>query len=170
VEAILHAAGTLPFGLYEAPRPYKRLLSPETLGWAARSGRFVFHKDTSCDLAAVTAKVAAARNTPLRIFNAHVPILVDCIRAGGDGFSGIAANAYPNLVSAAVVGQTARVQDFLTANEPTLNRKYPLSVKVLAGLAGIPIQPVTRRNIEPMTPAQMDTLRALRRSADTLLA
>ena len=175
VEAILHAAPQLSFGLYEAPRPYKRLLSAETMGWAARTQRFVFHKDTSCDSAAIAAKVESVRGTPLRIYNAHVPILIDSIRAGGHGFSGIAANAYPKLVSFAVhqqagqPGRAATVQQFLTANERHLNLRYPLSAKVMAALAGIPIKPVTRRNIVPLEPEQLATLRTLRQSANALL-
>lgn len=174
VDAILHAAPILPFGLYEAPRPYKRLLSAETMAWAAHTNRFLFHKDTSCDNAAISAKVAAVQGTPLRIFNAHVPILIDAIRGGGHGFSGIAANAYPKLVSYAVhhladqPRRAATVQEFLTANEPHLNLRYPLSAKVMAALAGIPIKPVTRRNIAALTPEQLATLRTLRQSADSL--
>jgi 4-hydroxy-tetrahydrodipicolinate synthase len=176
VDAILQATGSHPFGLYEAPRPYKRLLSPETMQWAARTNRFVFHKDTACEINAVAAKVQAVRGTPLRIFNAHVPILIDCIRKGGHGFSGIAANAYPNLISYAVhrqadkPEQAGKVQAFLTAKEKFLNLRYPLSVKVMAGLAGVPIKPVTRRKIAAIEPEQMADLRALRQAADSLLA
>lgn len=172
VEGILHTSPDLPFGLYEAPRPYKRLLSPDTMRWAANTKRFVFHKDTSCEIGAVADKVAAVEGTPLRIFNAHVPILIDSIRKGGHGFSGIAANAYPNIVACATHRQKDQpqkaeaAQQFLTKNEPTLNLRYPLSVKIMAGLAGIPIKPVCRRTVAPLTAEQIDALRALRQSAD----
>lgn len=175
VDAILAAAPALPFGLYEAPSPYKRLLSPEMMRWAGGTGRFVFHKDTSCDLSAVTAKVRAVQGSPLSVFNAHVPILVDAIRAGGHGFSGIAANAYPNVVAYAVrqAGQggpeAGRVQRFLTDAETILNVRYPLSAKLMANWAGQPIQPVCRRKVVELTPEQMQTLRELRAAADKVL-
>ncbi len=176
VEAILAVAPEMPFGLYEAPRPYKRLLSPETMSWAGRTGRFVFHKDTTCELDAVLAKVKAVQGTPVGIFNAHVPILVDSIRGGGHGFSGIAANAYPNIVAHAVdqaskKGPEAdRVQKFLTESELILNVRYPLSAKLMAGWAGQPIQPVCRRKVVDLTPEQMQRLRGLRAAADQVLS
>jgi 4-hydroxy-tetrahydrodipicolinate synthase len=176
VEAILTAAPRLPFGLYEAPRPYKRLLSPEMIAWAGRTGRFVFHKDTTCELSAVLAKVRAVQGTPLGIFNAHVPILVDSIRGGGHGFSGIAANAYPNVVAYAVRQanqngpDAARVQQFLTDAEAILNVRYPLSAKLMAGWAGQPIQPVCRRKVVDLTAEQLERLRGLRAAADRVLS
>jgi len=175
VEAILGASTVLPFGLYEAPRPYKRLLSPETMKWAAKTNRFVFHKDTACELGAVAAKVKAVAGTPLRIYNAHVPILIDCIRKGGHGFSGVAANAWPKLVAYAVhheadkPRQAEKVQAFLTEAEKTLSVRYPLSAKTLANMAGIPIQPVCRRKVVPLTAEQMESLRGVRKAADAFL-
>jgi 4-hydroxy-tetrahydrodipicolinate synthase len=176
VESILTSATSLPFGLYEAPSPYKRLLTADTMRWAAGTQRFVFHKDTSCEIGAVGEKARAIAGTPLRLFNAHVPILIEAMRKGAHGFSGIAANAYPNLVSYAVHHQSdqpqraASIQEFLTRNEPVLNANYPMSVKMLAALAGVPIKPVCRRNIRPFKPEQLDRLRELRKSADSLLS
>ncbi|HEU0123163.1 MAG TPA: dihydrodipicolinate synthase family protein [Bryobacteraceae bacterium] len=175
VESILAASNHLPFGLYEAPRPYKRLLSPEMMHWAGRTNRFVFHKDTSCEIGAIAAKVQAVKGTPFRIFNAHVPILIDAIRKGGHGFSGVAANAWPNVVAYAVHHEkdrperAAQAQEFLTKAEKVLSVRYPLSAKILANLAGIPVKPVCRRNIVPLTDQQMSALRDVRKSADSLL-
>jgi 4-hydroxy-tetrahydrodipicolinate synthase len=174
--AILEASTALPFGLYEAPSPYKRLLTPDTMHWAAATDRFVFYKDTSCDIDAIAAKVPAVRGTPLRLFNAHVPILVDAMKKGAHGFSGIAANAYPKVVSFAVHHQgddparVAAMQEFLTRNEPVLNVNYPMSAKVLAGLAGVPIQPVCRRKNRAFTPPELEKLRELRKSADRAIS
>ncbi len=174
--AVLEAVPGLPFGLYEAPSPYKRLLTPDTMRWAASSGRFVFFKDTSCDIAAIEGKVRAIQGTPLRLFNAHVPILVDAIAKGAHGFSGIAANAYPKLVSFAVhhpsreAEKGAAIQEFLTRNEPVLNLNYPMSAKVMAGLAGVPMEPVCRRKNRAFTPQELERLRELRKAADAALA
>lgn len=62
---------------------------------------------------------------------------MDSIRGGGHGFSGIAANAYPNLVTHALQ-QAGRqtpeadcVQRYLTDAETVLNVRYPLSAPEL---------------------------------------
>lgn len=171
VETILNATGSFPFGLYEAPSPYKRLLTPEMMHWAGETGRFVFHKDTSCDIVAIEAKCKAIKGTPFRFYNANVETLVDGIHKGADGFSGIAANAYPKVVAYAThnahkLEKTGRAQVFLSTSEKILGKKYPLSAKVLANMAGVPIQPVCRRDIAPLTEEHTQTLRDLRKAAD----
>jgi 4-hydroxy-tetrahydrodipicolinate synthase len=100
-QRLLDLTPGVALGLYECPVPYKRLLSPELVRWAAASGRFVFHKDTSCDIAQINAKIRAIEGvggtSPFRFYNANVETLVDSMRAGGHGFSGISANFYPHL-------------------------------------------------------------------------
>ncbi len=174
VETILSATGNFPFGLYEAPSPYKRLLSEEMMHWAGKTGRFVFHKDTSCDIVAIEAKCKAVKGTPFRFYNANVETLVDGIHKGADGFSGIAANAWPKVVAYAThkahqLSKDGREQTFLSSSEKILSKKYPLSAKVLANMAGVPIVPVCRRNIAPVTEDHMQTLREIRKSADNFL-
>lgn len=175
-ETLLVATGRTPLGLYEAPRPYKRLLTPETMGWAAKSGRFVFEKDTSCDINAIQAKLKVTQGTPLRLFNAHSPILIDAVRKGGDGFCGIAANAYPNLCAwmlqhyADQPSQAETVQDFVRTNEKLLSYKYPASAKILAHLAGVPLEPVCRSKDLQFTADEISRLKNLRHAADTMLS
>lgn len=175
VETLLAATGNVPFGAYELPSPYKRLLTPELMRWAGKTGRFVFLKDTACEINAIAAKCEAAKGTPLRLFNAHVPILVDAIRKNADGFCGIAGNAYPDIVAYAThhaldKNKAEAAQEFLTRNEPVIGKSYPLSAKVMANLAGIPIEPVCRKPVRPITAEQMETLRGLRKAANALLA
>ncbi len=74
VESILTSATSLPFGLYEAPSPYKRLLTADTMRWAASTQRFVFHKDTSCEIGAVGGESQSDRGysaSPLQCACAH---------------------------------------------------------------------------------------------------
>jgi len=175
VEAILEATCDVPFGMYEVPSPYKRLLTPEMMHWAARTGRFVFLKDTSCDINQIAAKCEEIQGSVFRLFNAHVPILVDAIQKKADGFCGIASNGYPHVVAYAThhahePEKVAKVQEFLTKNEKILSLAYPLSAKVLASLAGVPIQPVCRRKTRDINSDQMQMLRDLRKAADSLLA
>lgn len=175
VEGMLADSPAMPFGLYEAPRPYKRLLTRELTEWAGRSGRFVFHKDTSCKIETVAERAAIVKGTPFGIYNAHVPILVEAIRRGGHGFSGVAANAYPDVVAAAVraaVGggaEAKRLQKFLTRAEKTLSVGYPMSAKLMAGWAGVPLEPVCRRKVRVLDEEQKTTLRGLRAEADRVV-
>jgi 4-hydroxy-tetrahydrodipicolinate synthase len=170
-EAVMAATGKTPLGLYEAPQPYKRLLTPELMRWAATSGRFVFEKDTSCDIKAIRAKLEAVRGTPLLVLNAHSPILVQAVHDGGHGFCGIAANAYPQLCSWMLrhrierPEQTEVVQEFVRSNEPLLSRKYPGSAKILAHLTGIPIEPVCRSKELVFTAEHIEQLQNLRRDS-----
>lgn len=100
VVEILKLTGNVKLGLYECPVPYKRLLSPEVIKWCAETGRFYFHKDTSCSTSDMKAKINAIheiQNTPFRFYNANVETLLDSLLDGGHGFSGISANFYPRL-------------------------------------------------------------------------
>lgn len=49
----------LPLGFYECPYPYKRVLSREVVKFLVDSERFYFLKDTSCDMASMSRKIAA---------------------------------------------------------------------------------------------------------------
>lgn len=175
VEAVLEATGDVPFGAYEVPSPYKRLLTPEMMRWAAQTGRFVFLKDTSCDVEAIAAKCAAIEGSPFRLFNAHVPILVEAIERHADGFCGIAGNAYPNIVAYAThhalePGKAQKAQEFLTRNEKRLGMAYPLTAKILARMDGVPIEPVCRKKSKPLNAEQMRILSDVHREAEALLS
>lgn len=87
----------LPLGLYECPRPQRRLLTDAELSHFARSGRFVLLKDVSCDLATIRHRLTIVADTPLAISNANAAIAFDAIRAGARGFCGIFANFAPDL-------------------------------------------------------------------------
>lgn len=175
VEAILEATGDVSFGAYEVPSPYKRLLTPEIMHWAAQTGRFVFLKDTSCEIEAIAAKCAAVKGSPFRLFNAHVPILVEAIQRHADGFCGIAGNAYPNIVAYAThhalePAKAGKAQEFLTRNEKRLGMAYPLTAKILARMDGVPIEPVCRKKTRALNAEQMQILSEVHREAETLLS
>ncbi len=147
---LLALTGDLPLGLYECPRPYHRLLSPDLLGWAASTGRILFHKDTVCALGPIRAKVAASRGTPLGWYNAHCPSLLDSLRSGGHGYSGIAANFYPDLFVRLCTDyahqpeNADRLQRFLTLADGTIRHRYPASAKRWLALQGLPISETCR--------------------------
>lgn len=89
--------GEIPLGLYECPRPYRRLLTPLTLSWAASSGRFHFFKETSGQLALIGQKLEVIRGTPLRLLDANAATLPESLRLGGAGFCGVSTNFVPDL-------------------------------------------------------------------------
>lgn len=97
IEHILEEVPGLPFGIYECPYPYKRLVSPELLRWFADTGRFMFLKDTCCNLEQIEQKLLAVAGTPLKIYNANSATLLESLRLGAAGFSGVMANFHPDL-------------------------------------------------------------------------
>jgi 4-hydroxy-tetrahydrodipicolinate synthase len=157
-EALCAACADIPLGLYECPRPYHRKLSPELLGWAARTGRFCFLKDTSCDLALIRAKLDAIRGTEMGWYNAHCPSLLESLRGGGHGYSGIAANFYPELfvrLCAEFANQPAeaeRLQRFLTLADGTIRHRYPASAKRWLRVLGLSVGETCRVSVPPARP------------------
>lgn len=97
IEKMIEAVPGESFGIYECPYPYKRLLTPENLKWCADTGRFTFLKDTCCDLDQIQAKVNAVKGTNLKIFNANSATILESLRMGCAGFSGVMANFHSDL-------------------------------------------------------------------------
>jgi len=137
-----------PLGLYECPAPYRRLLSPELLGRLAETGRFRFLKDTSRDVDAVAAKVTAAEGTPLSVYNANLPTLVETLEAGAAGYSGTAANVYPGLVAWLCANHRAPeatgLDQYLTAVDRAIHHQYPGLAKLYHARAGREMTTVCR--------------------------
>lgn len=102
ITEFLDHTGNVPLGLYECPKPHLRLLSPETLKWAAETGRFYFHKDVSCSIPMIKDKLDALSSITVannfKFYNANMATLSDSVILGGNGFCGIAANMYPHLI------------------------------------------------------------------------
>ena len=150
LDRFLGLTDPIALGLYECPVPYHRLLSPALLGWAAATGRFFFHKDTSCVPALIRAKLEAVRGTPLRWFNANSPTLLDSLLAGGAGYSGIAVNFIPRLYVRLCAhfrshpGEALRLQHFLSVADMVARHLYPASAKRFLSRCGVPIGPVCR--------------------------
>lgn len=151
VEQIVGKTGDIPLGFYECPRPYKRGVSPANLGWAASTGRVLFHKDTSHNLELMKRKLAAIKGTGLKFFNTQMGTLIDTLEAGGHGFSSYAANLYPELVQWVSINYARdratalKVQQILAIAEHSINSKYPASAKYFVSQnAGVDISTVCR--------------------------
>jgi 4-hydroxy-tetrahydrodipicolinate synthase len=156
------------FGIYECPYPYKRLLSPETLGALAKTGRFAFIKDTCCDADVIKAKIKAVEGTPLKIFNANSSSLLQSLRDGAAGFSGVMGNFHPELYKWLCENyekepQKAEImQSFLGLASMTERQIYPVNAKYYLSLEGIPMTVVTRSRAYEMTASERLEIQQLR--------
>lgn len=84
-------------GIYECPRPYKRLLSDGMVDWIAKSGRFAFIKDTCCDADRIFDRLKRLSGSGVRLFNANGQTALPSLRAGAAGYCGIMCNFHPRL-------------------------------------------------------------------------
>ena len=88
---------TFHWGFYECPYPYKRVLSAENIKWCADTGRFFFLKDTCCDARQIQEKLKVLKGTQLKLYNANTATLLESLRGGAAGYSGVMANFHPEL-------------------------------------------------------------------------
>jgi len=96
MNAILDAIPGVTFGMYECPLPYKRLLSAKVLEAMASTGRFAFIKDTCCDADLIAERIRLLDGR-IQLFNANAATMLETLRSGCAGFSGIMANFHPDL-------------------------------------------------------------------------
>lgn len=133
----------IKLGFYECPYPYKRLLSAQLLQWAARTGRFFFLKDTSCDTNDIKHKLAAVQGTQLKIFNANSATLLETLRLGVSGYSGIMANFHPELyvwLNQNWERQTVKAKQLISILSMTSlieKQLYPVNAKYYLTLEGV---------------------------------
>lgn len=125
----------IPFGLYECPVPFKYVVPPSLLQWCAQTGRFAFLKDTCCDIDLIGQKLNALRGTGMKLYNANIATLLDSLRMGAAGFSGVMANFFPELFVwlernyQAKPEQAEQLQDFLSVASLAEYLNYPVCAK-----------------------------------------
>lgn len=159
VERILAENPGIDLGIYECPLPTHRLLSTETIVHLARTGRFVFFKETSHDVDRMAERVAAVRGTRLKIFAAGIETLSESIAVGVSGLSGWVVTAFPDAVARLCVSGDAAEQERLTAIEQAIGPTYPSSAKYLvARRSGIEMHPISRWRPAQIDPGSLDEL------------
>lgn len=134
----------IPLGIYECPYPYKRLLSEKTLKYILSTNRFVFLKDTSCDVSIMSERLNIIGKSDFGLYNANVESLAETTLKNAAGFSGVIANVTVKLVKCLMeypcektgIGKRAQIlteelSDFLR------DSYYPVSAKVLLKEMGI---------------------------------
>ncbi len=153
------ALGDIPFGVYECPYPYKRELTPYVLKKMAETGKYLFIKDTCCSLPKLKDKLAACEGSTIKIFNANAATLLESLKMGCAGYSGVMANFHPELYSALIKafndGDSERAEflenlvGFFSVAECQC---YPVNAKYYIGLDGVDIKINTRtRNPAELT-------------------
>lgn len=144
-DKVLKAVPEAVFGIYECPHPYKRLLSPELLKWCSETGRFSFLKDTCCNLEQLKVKSEIVKGSNLKIFNANSATLLESLKFGISGFSGVMANFHPELyVWLTRNWQTQRqkaekLQNFIGFSSAMESQYYPINAKYYLKLDGVDI-------------------------------
>lgn len=152
IEKILNATGEIPLGMYECPFPYKRLLSPEMMNWLAATGRFLNHKDTSCDSASIKAKIEAVKGSALKIYDAHTPNAFISMHDGAAGLTPISANFFPELYvhflelfESGDFERQKELGDRMTVLDIKIHQQYyPWAAKVFLNKRGLDITSDTR--------------------------
>jgi 4-hydroxy-tetrahydrodipicolinate synthase len=141
----------LPFGIYECPVPYKRLVSIPVLEELLATGRLCYHKDTSLDLAQVQAKIQAGNAYHFGVYDAYMVHAKASIAAGSMGLSCIQGNFFPDLLADFCMRPSEDFQAFLTDNMELMHSAYPTSAKYVLQQQGFPIRLATRRKVDPLT-------------------
>lgn len=151
LEEIIEETDNIPLGLYECPVPYKRVIRPEMMSWLAESGRFWYHKDTSCDNTAIKKKLDKINGSNYQLYNADTPTALQSMRDGGMGISPISGNFYPELYGHFLKlyndGNTVdleRLNTKLTVMDRITHDFYPWSAKLFLEKRGMDICTNTR--------------------------
>ena len=87
----------MPLGMYECPYPFKRYLTDDEVKAIADTDRFVFLKDTVCDIAAMRRRAKLVEGSSFKLYNANGATFYDSVLAGYNGYSGIMAIFHPDL-------------------------------------------------------------------------
>ena len=148
----------VPLGFYECPYPFKRLLTPDVLKFCRDSGRFCFIKDTSCDGDNIREKLEILKGSGVKLFNANTATLLESLRDGASGYSGVMANFHPVLYKwlyehwKEQPEKAEEVQSLLSMCALIEMKKYPACVKRYLRLyEGLPVSDYIRKdNIQPV--------------------
>ena len=119
----------MPLGVYECPKPYKRLLSDKMIKWCADTGRFYFIKDTCCDAPTIKRRVEICKGSNLKIFNANAQTMLESYRDGAYGYCGVMANFHPALYSKLLREESDVLQGYIGLSAMLENLTYPCCAK-----------------------------------------
>lgn len=166
-DKMLSLTGNIPLGMYECPAPYKRILPADVFKTLLDTNRFIYHKDTSIDLAQVKAKIAIAKEfESFEFYDAHTPNAMYSLQMGAKGMSSISGNFYPevlvwmcnNATNPEKQEDVQWLQSELTRVDPLIHQAYPMSSKYFLRKRGLPVRTISRATALELTPQQKQTL------------
>ena len=139
----------MPLGVYECPKPYKRLLTKKMLEACKATGRFAFIKDTCCNAEMIKERIEVLKDCDIGLYNANAQTLLETLRAGADGYCGVMANFHPEiykwLFDNADKKEAELVQAFVCMTAFTESLAYPATAKYYVNAhEGIEIEPISR--------------------------
>ncbi len=151
-ELIAELPADMPLGVYECPRPYKRLLSDKMIKWCADNGRFYFAKDTCCDAAVIARRLEIVKGSNLKLFNANAQTMLQSAKDGAWGYCGVMANIHPEVYCRMLKSdlhskEAAILQSFICLSASVEAWTYPCNAKYyLDRHVGIPMEWNARSN------------------------
>ncbi|MBQ6019893.1 MAG: dihydrodipicolinate synthase family protein [Clostridia bacterium] len=162
---------SIRFGIYECPHHYKRLLTPKILDWCLKDGRFRFIKDTCSDPVTLKNRLDQLQGTEILLFNANEQTLLDTLRGGAAGYSGVMANFHPDIEAWLCENydkapeKAELVENILCMTAFTESLAYPCTAKYYLNKIGVPMSVEARsrdcRQLNAYNKACVDRLFAL---------
>lgn len=164
----------IPLGFYECPYPYKRVLSTKIVEFCVESGRFYFLKDTCCNIKEIKKKLEIMKGSNMKLYNANTSTLLESMKYGAAGYSGVMANFHPALYAWLLENwekepeKATYLQDVLTPCSFIELKNYPLSAKkYLAEEIGLSVKARTRKNIaDYISETELSELRQIKELSD----
>ena len=164
----------IPLGFYECPYPYKRVLSTKIVEFCVESGRFYFLKDTCCNIEEIKKKLEIMKGCNMKLYNANTSTLLESMKYGAAGYSGVMANFHPALYAWLLENwekepeKATYLQDVLTPCSFIELKNYPLSAKkYLAEEIGLSVKARTRKNIaDYISETELSELRQIKELSD----
>ncbi len=150
---LLDSTPGVPFGFYECPAPYKRVLSAKQLRQFVETGRVIYYKDTCLDINLIKSKLEVSKGVPsFGLYDAYMAHAVESLRAGSAGLSCIQGNYFPELVvwlcnhynDATKMDEVARVQQFFIDHMDVMHTVYPAVAKYFLQKRGLGLSSFTR--------------------------
>lgn len=158
----------VPLGFYECPYPYKRLITPKVLEFLKENGRFAFLKDTCCNTNQIEEKLKIIKDSPIKLYNANTATLLETLKLGAHGYSGVMANFHTGLykklftIFKSEPENAEKLQEFLSMSALIENVNYPVNAKYAQTLMGNDMTLVTRKpGARTMTYAEMTEVKQL---------
>ncbi len=172
-ESLLAETDDIPLGIYECPFPYHRLLSVDMVKWVADTNRFYWYKETSENIVKIKAKTKVTKGSNFNLYNAHARSILESLRYGTIGFTGIADNYFPALFSWLCDNHDTDPKladelhgDFIWDAQDIINNKYPNSAKQFLYMLGVIDTVAIRLPKKEFNSKEMEALKQMRRETE----